>query len=77
MEVASKLMTVKGLTIKFTQEELRDSITEDKCGTKAQSRKFYQLDQYGKWNGETHALKVPVVHLDVFSKDIQADLIKG
>lgn len=77
MEVASKLMTVKGLTIKFTQEELRDSITEDKCGTKAQSHKFYQLDQYGKWNRETHALKVPVVHLDVFPKDIQADLIKG
>lgn len=77
VEVVSKLMTAKGLTVKFTLEELRDNIAENKCGTKAQSRKFYQLDQYGKWNGETHALKVPVDHLDVFPKDIQTDLIKG
>ena len=51
-------MTVNGLTLKFTQEELRDSIAENKFGsTKPQSRKFHQLDAYGKWNGETHALK--------------------
>ena len=36
----SKLMIVQGLTLKFTQEELRDSITENKCGAKAQSHKF-------------------------------------
>ena len=77
VEVASKLMTAKGLTVKFTLEELRDNIAENKCGAKAQSHKVYQLDQYGKWNGETHALKVPVDHLDVFPKDIQTDLIKG
>ena len=77
MEVASKLMTVKGVTLKFTQEHLRDNITENKCGAKAQSRKFYQLDEHLKWNGETHALKVPVVHLDVFPQDIQIELIKG
>ena len=76
VEVASKLMTVNGFTLKLTQEELRDSIAENKCGsTKPQSCKFHQLDAYGKWNGETHALKVPVVHLDVFPQDIQTDLI--
>ena len=36
----SKLLIVQGLTLKFTQEELRDSITENKCGAKAQSHKF-------------------------------------
>ena len=41
-------MVVQGLTLKFTQEELRDSIIENKCGAKTQSRKSYQLDQYGK-----------------------------
>ena len=52
VEVASKLIIVQGLTLKFTQEELRGSSTENKCGTTAQSHKFYQLDQYRKWNGE-------------------------
>ena len=77
MEIVSKLMVVNGLTVKFTQEELRDNISEKNCGTKAQSRKFNQLNEHWKWNGNTHALKVPIVHLDVFAKDIQIELIKG
>ena len=77
VDVASKLMISNGMTLKFTLDDLRDNITLNKCGSRGQSRKFHQLDEDLEWNGRTHALKVPVVYLKVFTDDIQDDLKQG
>ena len=77
VDVASKLMISKGMTLKFTLDDLRDNISLNKCGSRGQSRKFHQLDEDFEWNGRTHALKVPVVYLEVFTDDIQENLKKG
>ena len=69
-------MNKKGLTLKFTLEELRDHITQYKCGVRGQSRRFYQLEQDLTWNGKTTQLKVPVIHLRIFPDHVQNDLIK-
>ena len=75
VDVATNLMQKKGITAKFTLEELRDNITQYKCGCRGQSRKFNELDKTG-WNGKTKSLKVPVIHLSAFSPDIRTALIK-
>lgn len=65
----------KGITAKFTLQELRDNITQHKCGCRGQSRKFNELDNT-HWNGKSKSLKVPVIHLNAFSSDIRTALIK-
>ena len=72
VDVASNLMTKKGLTI---LEELRDNISDMQCGLKAQTRRFHQLDDDLKWNLKFHSLKVPVVYLDAFSDETRDNLI--
>ena len=32
MDVASKMMTDNGMTLKFTMEDLQDSISQNNCG---------------------------------------------
>ena len=70
-------MNKKGLTLKFTLEELRDNITQYKCGVRGQCRRFYQLDKELMWNGKTTQLKVPVVHLKTFPDHVQHELISS
>ena len=67
VDVATDLMMKKGITPKFTLDELRDNISEHKCGARGQSCKFHQLDLDS--NGATVQLKVPVIYLSVFPKD--------
>ena len=40
VDVATNLMAKKGITPKFTLDDLRDSITQHECGARAQSRRF-------------------------------------
>ena len=75
IDVTTNLMQIKGITAKFTLEELRDNITTDKCGCRGQSRKFNVLEN-SQWNGKTKSLKVPVIHLSAFTPDIRTALIK-
>lgn len=75
VDVAVDLMEKKGITAKFTLQELRDNITQHKCGCRGQSRKFNELDNT-QWNGKSKSLKVPVIHLNAFSPDIRTALIK-
>ena len=75
VDVATNLMQIKGITAKFTLEELRDNITTDKCGCRGQSRKFNVLEN-SQWNGKTTGLKIPVIHLSAFTPDIRTALIK-
>ena len=63
VDVASRLMNKQGLTLKFTLEELRDNITQYKCGVRGQSRRFHQLQENLSWTGKTTQLKVPVIHI--------------
>ena len=70
-------MNKKGLILKFTLEELRDSITQYKCGVRGQSRRFHQLDNDLAWNGKTTSLKVPVIHLKIFPNHVQDELISS
>lgn len=76
MEVATNLMVKKNVTPKFTITELRDAITQFKCGVRGQSRPFYQLDQQLMWSGSSISIKVPVIHLDVFPPQIATALVK-
>ena len=62
---ATTLMIKKGITPKFTLDDLRDNITLYSCGSRGQSRRFHQLDRELKWHGSTLALKVPVINLKV------------
>ena len=75
VDVATNMMMQKGITPKFTLDELRDNITQYNCGTRGQSRRFHQLDRELNWHGSTVALKVPVIHLSVFPEDVQQALI--
>jgi len=75
VDVATNLMQIKGITAKFTLDELRDNISTDKCGCRGQSRRFNILES-NQWNGKTKYLKVPVIHLSVFTPDIRTTLIK-
>jgi len=77
VDVASKLMNKKGLTLKFTLEELHDNISQYKCGVRGQSHRFHQLEPDLAWNGKTTQLKVPVIHLRVFPDYVQDDLINS
>ena len=77
VNVASKMMITNGMTLKFTLEEICNNISQDNCGSRAQSRRFNHLDHDLEWNGRTHSLKVPVVHLEVFSQEIQENFKKG
>ena len=75
VDVTTNLMIMKGITPKFTLDELRDNITQYNCGTRGQSRKFHQLDRELNWHGSTISLKVPVVQLNVFPEDTQQALV--
>ena len=75
VDVATNLMQKRGIKAKFTLEELRDNITQYKCGCSGQSRRFNELDNT-QWNGKTKSLKVPVIHLSAFSSKICTALIK-
>lgn len=77
VDVATDLMVKKGITPKFTLDDLRDNITHYNCGARGQSRKFHQLDRNLEWLGSTVALKVPVIHLHAFPKDVQLTLAKS
>ena len=75
--MASKLINKKGLTLKFTLEELRDNISQYKCGVRGQTLRFHQLEQDLSWTGKRTQLKVPVIHMRIFPDHIQDDLIKS
>ena len=74
VDVATNLMVKKGITPKFTLDELRDNITLYSCGSRCQSCRFHQLDRELEWHGSTLALKVPVINLQVFSEDVHSVL---
>ena len=69
-------MVRNGITPKFTLNEIRDNISLYKCGTRAQSRRFYKLDENMEWTGDIVALKSPVIHVSVFPEDVRWTLIK-
>ena len=77
MDVAAGLMLKKGITPKFTLDDLRDNITQYNCGARAQSRRFHQLDRELEWCGDTVALKVPEIHLSVFPEDVRQTLARS
>jgi len=76
VDVASNLMAQTGVVMKFTTEELRDSISKYQCGCRGQSRKFNSLNTHLEWKKEFKHLKVPIINLNVFSPDMQTALIK-
>ena len=76
IDVGTKLMASCNITPKFTLQELRDNITHYSCGQRGQSRKFHQLDRNLEWDGTTVALKVPVIHLEVFPDDVRLPLAR-
>lgn len=65
-------MVKKLVTPKFTLNELRDNISQQKCGARSQSRRFFQLDRHLKWTGIVASAKVPVIELSMFPKDTLA-----
>jgi hypothetical protein len=71
------MMVKMSVTPKFTVEELRDNITQQKCGLRGQSRRFYQLNKDFKWTGALISAKVPIVHLRVFPQDLQCAITKS
>lgn len=77
VDVATELMEKKGITPKFTTDELRDMISQSKCGTRGQSRTFHKLDRTLQWSGETISIKVPVIHLQVFPEKVRLTLAKS
>ena len=70
-------MAKKSITSKFTIDELRDNITQQKCGARSQSRRFHKLDRDLKWTGQTASAKVPVIRLGVFPEDLQLTLVQS
>ena len=76
VDVATDLMSKKGITVKFTIQDLRDNINKYNCGARAQCRKFNKLDGKLEWNGLTVPLKVPVVQLQIFPGDVGILLAK-
>jgi len=66
VDVATDLMDKKGITPKFTIDELRDMVSQCNCSARGQSRTFHQLDRQLEWFGDTISIKVPVIHLPVF-----------
>lgn len=77
VDVATDLMMKMSVTPKFTLEELRDNISQQKCGMRGQSRRFHKLDRNFQWTGVVVSAKVPVIHLKVFPQDVQHALIKS
>ena len=76
VDVATELMLKFNITPKFTLSELRDSISQNSCGCRGQSREFNKLKGI-EWSGQKVALKVPVVYLDTFSEHYKQALIKA
>ena len=74
VDVAKSLMLVKHITPTFTVSELRDYISNGKCGVRSQSHSFYTLTSDHTWTGDSCAIKVPVVHLDVFPRELALKL---
>ena len=77
VDVATSLMDTKGITPKFTIDELRDMVSQYNCGTRGQSRTFHQLNHQLEWNGEILSIKVPVIHLQVFPEDLRLPLARN
>ena len=68
-------MKRKGITPKFSISELRDMIPTNH-GVTSQSRSFHELDRDLVWDGSTVNIKVPVVHLDVFTPETALKLAR-
>ena len=75
VEVATKLMSCKGITPIFSLNDFRDNIPTD-CGVRSQSRVFTRLNQDNIPNGKI-SIKVPVVHSIVFPPKIFTRLAKS
>ena len=71
------MMIKFSVTPKFTLEELRDNISQQKFGLRGQSRRFHQLDRDLHWTGKTIPSEVPVVLLSVFPNDLQLTLARS
>ena len=61
-------MDKKGRTPKFTIDELRDKISQCKCGVRGQSRIFHQLDRNLEWTGDTISIETPVITYRSFQR---------
>ena len=77
VDVATDWMEKKGITPKFTIDELRDMVSQSKCGVRGQSRTFHKLDRNLQWSGDTISIKVPVIHLQVFPEEVQLTLARS
>ena len=76
VDICARLMQRAGMTAKFGLADLRDNISADKCGVRAQVRTFFQLEENGVWLGEVCRIKVPVVHLSAFPDLVAKTLSK-
>ena len=70
VDIAASLMAKIGIEPKFTITTLRDNIARYNCGSRGQSRRFNKLNDKLQWQGETVALKVPVVQKQAFSDKV-------
>ena len=68
VNVATCLMDKKGITPKFTTDELRDKISHCKCVVRIQSCIFHQLDRNLEWTGDTISIETPVITYRSFQR---------
>ena len=72
MDVMSEYMIKNGITPGFA---VRDNISEQQCGSRAQTRVFNKLDHGQVYTGEKVCIKAPVIELDVFPSEIVDELL--
>lgn len=71
------LMVKKGITLKFTLEEVRDKITANQCGFRGQSRRFHKLDDNDERTGTIRVNQSPGNIFACFPDKVSALLTKS